>query len=56
MGKSSKKGSFLLKCTVKSEGPGQDSIWTDHNSVNIFFEKIDKLPRGQLSEIYQNSH
>jgi hypothetical protein len=37
MGKSSKKGSFLLKCPVKSEGSRQDSTWTDHNSLNNYF-------------------
>jgi hypothetical protein len=53
MGKSSKKGCFLLNCLVKYEGPRQDSNWTDDI---IIFEKIDKLFRDQLSEIYQNSH
>jgi hypothetical protein len=37
MGKSSEKGCFLLKCLVKSEGPRQDSKWTDDNSVNNYF-------------------
>jgi hypothetical protein len=37
MGKSSKKGSFLLKCSVKSEGHRQDSTLTDNNSVNNYF-------------------
>ena len=37
MGKSSKKGCFLLNCLVKYEGPRQDSNWTDDNLVNNYF-------------------
>jgi hypothetical protein len=37
MGKSSKKGCFLLKRPVKSKGLGQDSTWTDDNSINNYF-------------------
>jgi hypothetical protein len=54
MGKSSKKGCFLLKYLVKSEGPDKTQIGLTITRSIIIFEKIDKLFQDQLSEIYQN--